>query len=258
MNYTLLRVAVSLGLLFGSLSEPMSAQQQTLPIVPVLPAPVFPVAEQPVRPGARMKKFDGGKILAKFDADAGDRDVVVERWDQLSDDGLGPPPGTSEVAWRTIYSPVVIVLRVTSVESYLSEGETWIESRVTGNVTQLLKDSRSVKLRLNAPVTFVASGGRIKIGDNVLQALTRTRQSRTAEFSVGADYLIFFRTLPGEVLFAHPENAFQLAGNRLLPMRPTPGGRQKRVVDLGADAVIAEASASRDLKSPLVKKERAQ
>jgi hypothetical protein len=203
-----------------------------------------------------MKKYDGGKILDRFDASAGDRDVVVERWDQLSDDGLGPPPGTSEVAWKTIHSPAVIVVRVTSVEGYLAEGGTWIDSRITGTVTQLLKDSRTSKLQLNSPVTFVTSGGIIEIGDSSLEALTRTRQFRTKPFRTNGEYLIFLQARPADVLVAHPETSFEVAGNQLRPIRPTPGGRQKRLTDLGVDAVAAEAAASRDLQSPFIKKDR--
>lgn len=183
-----------------------SAQEQrpqTLQIVPVLPEPTVPVVEPPLRPGARMKRFQfGKKIVESFDASAGDRDVVVERWEN-DGEGEGPPPGVSDVAWRTIFSPVVMVVRVNSIQGYVTEDGTWIESLITGTVIRLLKNSTPTDLQVDAPVSFVTSGGQIRVDDYVLQAVTRTALYRTKELRINGEYLVFAVKRAGGTLYAH-------------------------------------------------------
>jgi hypothetical protein len=228
-------------------STTMDAQQQRLPIVPVLPTPGPPQDEAPVRPGAKMKRFERGKkISEQFDAAAGDRDVVVERWER-DEDAAAPPPGVTDVAWRTIHSAAVAVVTVESVEGFLTENDTWIDSTVTGTVSELIKDVRQTPLQLNGRVSFVTPGGTLKVGDNTLQAITRSAAFRTQEFREGRRYLVFLIERQGGTLFAHPASAFEIVGPKLRPIRPSLGGATKRIADADSDAVIAEAIANRNV-----------
>ena len=244
---------LALAVTSGVFASSPAAQQQTLPIVPALPPPVVSGQEEaPIRPGARMKRFEEGrKIVDRFDARAGDRDVVVERWED--DHAEGPPLGYSPVAWQTIFSPVVMVVKVTSVEGYLTEDETWINSRVTATVTQLLKNATSADLRLNSEVTFVTDGGAIKTGSHVLEAISRSGTKRAEQFRKNRDYLIFTVNRPGNLLYAYPPTSFEIVGKELRPLRGPTGNFYKAFVEAGADAVIAEASASRNLQAPVRK-----
>jgi hypothetical protein len=224
--------------------------QQTLPIVPVLPPPDYPVEEVPIRPGARMKRFEHGrKIVDRFDARAGDRDVVVERWEN-EEEGEGPPPGISDVAWRTMHSPVAMVVRVTAVEGYVTPDGTWIESRVTGTLVQLLKNATPARLEPNTSVTFATSGGTIRVGAESLEAVSRTARHRTGQFKKNGDYIVFTVNRPGYNLYVHQAAAFEITGNKLRPLRESQGGIHKRIAEAGADAVVAEAIASRNLQAP--------
>ncbi len=228
----------------------LSSAQPAPPVVPAVSPPPSPAEEGPVRNGARMKRYDQGRrIVDRFDATAGDRDVVVERWEN-DGEGEGPPPGISDVAWRTIFSPVVMVVRVHSVEGQVTEDGTWIESRVTSTVIQLLKNSTPANLQTNSPVSFVTSGGALKVGNNLLEARTRTQRYRTKPFRADGVYLVFALRRPGDILYAHPEIAYEIVGNRLRALRETRGGLARRIGDAGADAVIAEAMASRGLQAP--------
>lgn len=242
---------LAIALVVGLASVASLAQQPLWQLAPAVAEQSLPLKEEaPVRPGARMKRFDSEKkIIDRFDASAGDRDVVVERWEN-DGESVGPPPGVSDVAWRTIYSPVVMIVRVTAIEGYLAEDGMWIESRMTGTVTQLLKNATPANLELNSPVFFTASGGTITTGSHSIEALPRTARGRDKQFRKNGDYLIFTVKRPGDVLFAHPHASYEIVGKQLRALRESQGGIHKSIADAGADAVIAEALASRALLPP--------
>lgn len=227
------------------------AQEQrppTLPMVPVLPQPTVRVEEPPLRPAARMKPLEPGKkIVDHFDAGAGDRDVVVERW--IVDGGVvGPPPGTSWTAWKTMYSPVVFVVRVNDIKGYVTEDGSWIESLITGTVTRVLKDATQADMRVDAPVSCVTSDGRLEIDGSVLQTVTRTGQHRTREFRVNGEYLVFATVRSGGAFFAPPSSTFEIVGNRLHVLRDN--GWAELIAAADADEVCDEVISSAGLQAP--------
>lgn len=199
-----------------------------------------------------MKRFDPGKkIVDRFDAAAGDRDVVVERWEDDGGETDGTPPGLTDVAWRTILSPVVMVVKVTSVEGRLAEDGNWIESLVTGTITQLLKNATPATLQLNSPVSFLISGGTIKTGTNVLEAINRAGNQRDKPFRENGEYLIFTVQRPGDTLYTHATTSYEIVGRQLRPLRERGATFS---IGASADAIITGAAASRNLEAPVRRK----
>jgi hypothetical protein len=117
----------------------------------------------------------------------GERELVVEK-DQSPPMVVGAGPGASELEWYASLAEVVLLVRVTRVDSSLSQGADWISSVVSADVLEVLEEpaetgeSYSGKL-----VRFEQDGGEMDLNGARVRAVLRWASG----FEVGKTYMVF-------------------------------------------------------------------
>lgn len=82
-----------------------------------------------------------------------------------------PPKNTPAVDWMTRISDSVFVVFVQAIEPKLTHDETWITSRVTLSVAEVLKDSPVRPIRPGESVSFEQDGGTLAIDGTMVSAV---------------------------------------------------------------------------------------
>ena len=82
-----------------------------------------------------------------------------------------PPKNTSAVDWLTRISDTVFVVFVQAIEPRLTADETWITSRVTLSVAEVLKDAPARPIRMGESVSFEQDGGTLAIDGTKVSAV---------------------------------------------------------------------------------------
>jgi hypothetical protein len=132
--------------------------------------PLQPLAEQ-LRPGDRIVEF---YIDAEIDQ------VLPER----------PLTKSQSLRLAVAEAEQVVLVRITSAESQLIEGESWIATRLAGTVTEVIKASGGATIGKEATVSFFTPGGEMKISGVLVRAGSRN------PYQIGLTYLAFLQSDP--------------------------------------------------------------
>jgi hypothetical protein len=148
-----------------------------------------------------------------------ERELVVEK-DVSPPLSVLPPAGTSELAWMTSISDVVLLVRVQTIEPKVTNEQDWITSQVSALVLDVLKGPAAGEIQQGASVTFAQDGGAMVINGRRIRAELPYARG----FSVGRTYLLF--ATPGEApgeLIVGPESTFEVQSNSQLASLKTRG-----------------------------------
>ena len=116
------------------------------------------------------------------------------------------PPGTSEAAWLTQISQVVMKARVVSRLSKLTPNEDWIETSVQMKILQVLKSTGHRSFNVGQEVSFVEPGGSLDIEGRQIDAIVEWARG----YEVGKEYLIFAGLTPDNLLVIGPSSVFEI------------------------------------------------
>jgi hypothetical protein len=160
--------------------------------------------------GTRFLTLERGKRLADLVRDT-DRELVIE--DHLTIADKAPPnEGYSLAHWKTVFSDVVLVVRVSQVQSALTLEQDWITTTVRATAQEVLKNSTAAELRQGTQLKFKLDGGEILLGRTRVHAHSKLAKP----FRQGKAYLIFASVGPNDELWAYVDESYELADGKLL------------------------------------------
>jgi hypothetical protein len=127
--------------------------------------------------GTRFLTLERGKRLADLVRDT-DRELVIE--DHLTIADKAPPnEGYSLAHWKTVFSDVVLVVRVSQVQSALTPEQDWITTTVRATAQEVLKNSTAAELRQGTQLKFKLDGGEILLGRTRVHAHSKLAKHRS-------------------------------------------------------------------------------
>lgn len=141
-------------------------------------------------------------------------DVILDVMRLAIGDGPGPPPGTTLLGRLTQGVDVVALIRTTDVRGELTPAQDWIDSVVTFEPLDVVKDTRGDGASPLRQLTF--QGGQLMFG----HTLVRARFNLSLPPRPGVTYLAFL-TAQGARLRADIHTVLELSGEHLVPLVQT-------------------------------------
>lgn len=164
----------------------------------------FLQAQEPQMPRARQVRQRWGVPITSFLRPGETRLVVLFR-------GQLPllayaPRGTSEAAWRTQISRVVMRVRVVSRKSMLTPNEDWIRTFVKMKILQVLKSTGRRSFHVGQEVSIMEPGGSLDLEGRQIDAIVEYGRRK----EVGKEYLIFANLTPDNLLVIGYSSTFEI------------------------------------------------
>jgi hypothetical protein len=170
----------------------------------------FVQAQDPHKPSARQVVRKRGVPIRSLLRPGETRLEVVSR------DGppqpAEPPSGTSEVAWLTQISRVVMRARVVSSLSMLTPDEDWIDTLVKMKILQVLKTTGPRPFNVGQEASFMEEGGSLDVEGGQIDAIVKG----VIRYEVGKEYLIFANLTSANDLVTGPSCVFEIGLGRSL------------------------------------------
>ncbi len=98
---------------------------------------------------------------------------------------------------------LVALVDVNESGAVLSHNDSWVDTRLSGSVTRVVRISKAVRFRLHDRVEVRVSGGQIKLGSVVVNAITQTMPVAPT-IPLDRTYLMFLRNIDGNLTALHP------------------------------------------------------
>ena len=138
------------------------------------------------------------------------------------------PRGTSEAAWLTRISRVVMRVRVVSRQSMLTPNEDWIETSVKMKILQVLKFTGRRSFHVGQEVSIMEPGGSLDLEGRQIDAIVEYGRRK----EVGKEYLIFANLTSDNLLVIGYSSTFEIL----------PGGSLRWLLKTKAPDPLSESS----------------
>jgi hypothetical protein len=185
-----------------------------------------------------------GKPLSQL-IPSGAQSVVVEK-DQSPPHYVEPPRGTSRLEWLTTLAPIVLVVRVETMDPALTADEDWITTSVTGRVEEILKKPAADPLSVGAAIRFVQDGGEANVRGTSVRAVLPWADS----FREGERYLVFAKHADDKWLIDAGTSYLIDSGDMLKPLARQGRAASEASVSLAAAAARIRQYVGRDSPWP--------
>jgi hypothetical protein len=207
-----LAILVALGLRGLTAPRAVNGQWQRLPEVRSGAWALSPPAAQKLEsqhstPARVVNAKQGGRLKDLLRAD--DRVVEVQRLEHFYVGGKDDP--LEELRFLTQHSEAVVTLEARDLRSQLSKNEDWVESTMTGEIVEVLKNTGTFLLSPGTLLSLPYEGGEVQIDGKTVRA----RANPTDHPQVGHRYLYFLFDDAGELRPMPPIHTFELRGQSI-------------------------------------------
>lgn len=213
-----------------------SIEQRGQPEPNLFGPPQQRVPEPPVDRGPRRLPYEAGvDVASRIRGDDSSVEIVPGSAPPLYD----APGDRTPIEANTSESDAVAVIRVTAKRGVLTPGRDWINSHISADVVNVIKNTASQSLSVGSRIEFTdPAGGALMVGTVRVSA----RVEGAGQFEPGETYLVFFQSF-NQTLFVSPEQKFVVRDGSVHGV-----GREVLGVDgLPLDTAIAQVISARDM-----------
>jgi len=132
-----------------------------------------------------------------------DRSVVISR--RLEPEPIGSPQDWHEVLREVVSrSDIVVMIEERAVDCVLSEGGSWIDTRIRGTVGKVLRQAQARKVATGSDLEVHMSGGELMVGKVRVVARDPSAAVEINQVPTGGVLLLFLRDYSNTWYPMHP------------------------------------------------------